>query len=587
MRMALSTVLLVAVLAVAAVVFVGCPRHAAAYYLPGTVPVAYAVGQPLRVKVNSLSSERTQLPYDYYSLPFCTPEPGTEIERYPENVGEVLMGDVIKTSPYVFRMMKEERDPMKVCTVPPLTEKETSSLNKRIENDYHVNMILDNLPITMNDLNYDEGTVLRGVDVGENVHNTTGGGDSLEAIVYNHLVFNVLVHRVSSPKRKSIYAYDNFPNMVLPTSSSEDGSEEGDDEGDDWYMVVGFEVMPCSVDWNVFEDVKGVKRGEALPSIGHCRDFQHQQYVKEKVRVCRLFLAGGGCSCRFSQITRGAEREATVPFCCRCRHQHSTDSVPLVSSRSPCVTFLTSTYMCVACVLSRGPLNVNRRGNGQRLRSRTHTRYSSSSATPHGSRDGTRTSRCEARRCIGSGTRIESQIYTLSLSRPALHLRRRLLAPFGRSFVCRVVVSAAPTTCARPSPQPARGLTPSPHAYRTTLNRDWNAVPQHPQLNSGHLLLLRNHLPHPREDGAQGPQRRGGGGWRGHQAGYRLETCVRRRLPSAPELRGLRHRDRHGHPDPWREPRVHFPCDARLPLAGEPRRPALDGAHVLPHHVVL
>ena len=43
--------------------------------------------------------------------------------------------------------------------------------------------------------------------------------------------------------------------------------------------MVGFEVMPCSVDWNVFDDVKSIPSGRALPTIGHCRDFQHQQYV--------------------------------------------------------------------------------------------------------------------------------------------------------------------------------------------------------------------------------------------------------------------------------------------------------------------
>ena len=259
-----------------------------AYYLPGTVPVAYAVGQPLRVKVNSLSSERTQLPYDYYTLPFCRPDGDTKIERYPENVGEILMGDVIKTSPYVFKMMKEERDPVKLCTMPPLTGSDANSLGKKIKNDYHVNMILDNLPITMNDLNYDEGTVLRGVDVGDVVRNATALGETRNPIVFNHLVFNVLVHRVASPKRNSIYAYDNFPNMVLPTSSSGDDDDDEEEEGtedDDWYMVVGFEVMPCSVDWNVFDNVRDIKRGEVLPTIGHCRDFQHRQYVETQVRT--------------------------------------------------------------------------------------------------------------------------------------------------------------------------------------------------------------------------------------------------------------------------------------------------------------
>jgi transmembrane 9 superfamily protein 2/4 len=31
-------------------------------------------GDPLALKVNKLSSIKTQLPYEYYSLPFCRPE---------------------------------------------------------------------------------------------------------------------------------------------------------------------------------------------------------------------------------------------------------------------------------------------------------------------------------------------------------------------------------------------------------------------------------------------------------------------------------------------------------------------------------
>ena len=85
---------------------------AEAYYLPGTVPVAYAVGNDLRVKVNSLSSERTQLPYDFYSLPFCHPANHTKIKEYPENVGEIMLGDKIETSPYLFKMMQEQKVPL-------------------------------------------------------------------------------------------------------------------------------------------------------------------------------------------------------------------------------------------------------------------------------------------------------------------------------------------------------------------------------------------------------------------------------------------------------------------------------------------
>ena len=52
----------------------------------------------LAVKVNQLSSVKTQLPYSYYSLPFCRPD---TISSSAENLGQVLRGDRIWNSPYL------------------------------------------------------------------------------------------------------------------------------------------------------------------------------------------------------------------------------------------------------------------------------------------------------------------------------------------------------------------------------------------------------------------------------------------------------------------------------------------------------
>lgn len=54
-------------------------------------------GDALKVKVNKLTSIKTQLPYSYYSLPYCHPE---KILDSAENLGEVLRGDRIENSPY-------------------------------------------------------------------------------------------------------------------------------------------------------------------------------------------------------------------------------------------------------------------------------------------------------------------------------------------------------------------------------------------------------------------------------------------------------------------------------------------------------
>lgn len=55
-------------------------------------------GDNLKVKVNKLTSTKTQLPYSFYSLPYCRPD---KILDSAENLGEVLRGDRIENSPYV------------------------------------------------------------------------------------------------------------------------------------------------------------------------------------------------------------------------------------------------------------------------------------------------------------------------------------------------------------------------------------------------------------------------------------------------------------------------------------------------------
>lgn len=42
-----------------------------AFYLPGVAPVTFSFCDDVEVKVNKLTSVHTQLPLDYYSMPFC------------------------------------------------------------------------------------------------------------------------------------------------------------------------------------------------------------------------------------------------------------------------------------------------------------------------------------------------------------------------------------------------------------------------------------------------------------------------------------------------------------------------------------
>jgi len=116
-----------------------------AFYLPGVAPLDLAQGDEIQVKVNKITSTKTQLPYEYYSLEYCKPK---KIINLAENLGEVLRGDRIENSPYIFKM-KEDKQCKIVCRIEKLSDKSAKGFKDRIENDYRVNMILDNLPVAV------------------------------------------------------------------------------------------------------------------------------------------------------------------------------------------------------------------------------------------------------------------------------------------------------------------------------------------------------------------------------------------------------------------------------------------------------
>merc|ERR1719233_2583145 len=82
---------------------------ACGFYLPGVAPREFQVGEEVKIKVNKLDSTKTQIPFDYYDMPFCRP---TEIKLDAENLGEVLMGDRIENSAYEVHMRND-----KVCSM--------------------------------------------------------------------------------------------------------------------------------------------------------------------------------------------------------------------------------------------------------------------------------------------------------------------------------------------------------------------------------------------------------------------------------------------------------------------------------------
>jgi len=112
----------------------------AIFYLPGVPPKSFESREQVKLFVNKLTSTKTQIPFDYYHLPYCRPK----VHHEAENLGEVLTGDRIENSLYKLEMKVPEVCE-KVC-MKDLTEKEAKKFRQAIADDYRVHWIVDNLP---------------------------------------------------------------------------------------------------------------------------------------------------------------------------------------------------------------------------------------------------------------------------------------------------------------------------------------------------------------------------------------------------------------------------------------------------------
>ncbi|RCV22133.1 hypothetical protein SETIT_4G196200v2 [Setaria italica] len=197
-----------------------CAGAARGFYLPGVAPADFRKNDLLAVKVSQLSSIKTQVPYSYYSLPFCRPD---TIVSSAENLGEVLRGDRIENSPYVFEMMEP-----KLCQIAckiVLSQEGAKDFKEKIDDSYSVNMILDNLPmvIPVKRLDKEAPTLyLQGMHVG--VKGWFVGRKDWSYFIHNHLSFLVKYNK---------------------------------DEHTGLARIVGFEVKPYSVKHKPDGDWKG------------------------------------------------------------------------------------------------------------------------------------------------------------------------------------------------------------------------------------------------------------------------------------------------------------------------------------------
>ncbi|KAG6387390.1 hypothetical protein SASPL_152577 [Salvia splendens] len=211
--------------------------------------------------VNSLTSIETELPFSYYSLPYCKPQGG--IKKSAENLGELLMGDQIDNSPYRFRMNVNES--LYLCTTPELSE---NDVKQRTRDLYQVNMILDNLP-AMRCTNQN-GVKIQwtGYPVGYTPQNSN------DDYIINHLKFKVLIHE-----------YEGAGVDIIGTGEEGMGViSESDKKKASGFEIIGFEVVPCSVKYDP-EKMTKLHRFDTVPSVSCPQEIGNSQIIREHERV--------------------------------------------------------------------------------------------------------------------------------------------------------------------------------------------------------------------------------------------------------------------------------------------------------------
>ncbi|KAM7269902.1 hypothetical protein ACFE04_029116 [Oxalis oulophora] len=247
------------------VVFIALFAYACdGFYLPGSYMHTYSTGDDIFAKVNSLTSIETELPFSYYSLPYCKPSGG--IKKSAENLGELLMGDQIDNSPYRFRMNVNET--VYLCTTNPLNENEVKLLKQRTRDLYQVNMILDNLPAMRYATQNGVKIQWTGFPVGYSPPN------SKEDYIINHLKFIVYVHE-----------YEGRGVEIIGTGEEGLGViSEADKKAASGFEIVGFEVVPCSVKYDP-EKMSKLHMYDNVTAVNCPLEIEKSQIIREQERV--------------------------------------------------------------------------------------------------------------------------------------------------------------------------------------------------------------------------------------------------------------------------------------------------------------
>eukprot|EP00656_Telonema_subtile_P013826 TRINITY_DN17029_c0_g1_i1.p1 TRINITY_DN17029_c0_g1~~TRINITY_DN17029_c0_g1_i1.p1 ORF type:complete len:658 (-),score=115.24 TRINITY_DN17029_c0_g1_i1:228-2201(-) len=193
--------------------FLSLLPHALAgfYALPGVAPKSFEDGDHVDLDVARLDSVITQLPYPYYSLPYCQPETREFTEQH---LGASLRGDRIEASSYELTYGLDQ-----ACRILCSRTYEPEKLKEfeiRVREGYRAYWLVDNLPaatrIQLESDNSDSPgySYERGFDIGTTEFDKGEGGVFLN----NHVRLTIRYHQREDKAGARIVAFEVEPFSV-------------------------------------------------------------------------------------------------------------------------------------------------------------------------------------------------------------------------------------------------------------------------------------------------------------------------------------------------------------------------------------
>ncbi|RNF18962.1 endosomal integral membrane protein [Trypanosoma conorhini] len=203
--------------------FAATPGVACAFFDNLAAPVTYQSGTEIPITVNSLTSSRGLLPYNFYSVKTCQPDARRMgDERVRENLGEIILGNRILPSMYSVKV-GENVTCREVCFVAYSVE-DMERLKKLIDQHYRAHMFLDNLPLLERPGAGEGSPRLR---IGYRLGVPAAKNRSTATIIHNYLSFKV-THRPVGDGAHAITGFYVTPSSVNVLTGCPDTAVAGE-----------------------------------------------------------------------------------------------------------------------------------------------------------------------------------------------------------------------------------------------------------------------------------------------------------------------------------------------------------------------